>query len=1699
MEEEVKDPLGILNNNAAASEAIPLKENSGDPLGILKKKGKSDSNLTSSSVSSEGAKPLEQSSQKSTYTGELDFNNHLSKIGDKSIPAVKQPKKDVSFTAAIKDMVSGYNKPADPKDVVPSPFINAVKRGSVSAEQADIVGPFADKPDNDKIKRLAELQKSMDNIPASEAYQKFNQSKGLNEALKNFTSNPVKILAELTGESLSAMAQYGGSRIATGAATGAALGSVVPGVGTASGAGSGIMVGLADTSLGLEYTSKFIESLMDAGVDMKDPESIKKAFGNEDLISSARSSALKKGIPIAIFDLISGGVAGKIISKPAKSIVGKIGQGAIEFATQALMDASGEAAGELTSGEDLSAPAIIGEAVGGIGTTPIEVGIAGATFNAPVDDVVKVETEKVNSLNIPGVDVPAENIQAKVENSNVENNVIEKGTKDGLLQQEQGEVTQTRGEDTGTTIQTKEPEVQGESRIQKIINDNDEQKNQSSGEGIGDVRSGTVQDTNSGGQPSLDGGTPAPDSNGDKTNSTSADTRDELPSESSAIKSIQETEEQKVSGIKKALVSDEKIESTDIEKRSTEQMLTKAKEQVDNGDLNPKGIVDEIANGKARALQPDEVAGLVYYKTQLDNRSDTLNNKLVDAISSGDKESEIQARIALDAVSRELDDYNTMSLKTAYEQSLAFRMRQMLLNNEYNLQSQVSKYKAVNNGIISPEVEAKFRDLDQKLKEANERLQKLEDEKKLSSSSNVMRALKEDSIKRKERRLKIVTKKKENINNFFDSLKIKSDPNKLNNIFQVVGEATWNGSLEIVKQSIIAGADVATAIKNGVDYITEQYRGNDFNSDEYAKTLQPGLEKLINDSEEQNNIGSPSINKDNKLVIPASLIRAIVESGVDTIEELTEQVHSLVKETVPEASLRDVRDAITRYGETRNLSKNEIDVKIREIKRVGKLISALEDVQNKIRPLRSGLQRDKLTDEERRMQKQLRNEMKDLPVDDVETERQWRTALDAVKSRLKNQIADLENQIETGKKSIKKKGIEYDQEANELREQRDKLKAIIETIEGKDKLSDEEKVRRAIRAVEKTAIEYQRKINEKDFKAKENSKTPETPELKAARDKRDQIKEVYRELERELGVADKKKLDSYKKAVTKSIKRYEDRIKNGEFITPKKNAPTLDEEAIKLKLERDKIKFEFDVAQEKNRRANRPMSDKVWDVMVDLWNIPKSLVSTIDMSAVLRQGAILTAANPISGAKAFSEMIRQTFSKKREQEWLMILKDTPEFQVMRQAKLYIAEPNAKLSAKEEAFVSNFASKIPVFGAIVAASERAYTGYLNKLRVDVFLNGSDRLRENGFTPESNPDAYKAWANFINNASGRGNLGALENSAVVLNNFFFSPRYLASRVNLLNPVTYSKMPPAVRKMALKNMISFVGFGVLTLSLAAAGGADVEIDPRSSDFGKIKFGNTRYDMWAGFQQVIRLIAQIATGQKKSSSTGKITELDGKSFPGETRGDVALRFLRSKASPSAGIMYNALTGKDVMGNEVTIQGELVRNTVPLYIQDIQSIYEEEGTTGVLRSAIPAFFGIGVQSYDQKSGLSSDVIDPGKTVYNLNKKHKYAIHQITEANLSDSMDHEVDDDTFGKFNGYREAEIKRLFDRYQNKLDSAPDNDIYEKYMNSIVKEATRSAKYKIAKENKWSSKDFKRSFGNPYKLPRYRKEDGKWKYVPD
>jgi hypothetical protein len=494
-----------------------------------------------------------------------------------------------------------------------------------------------------------------------------------------------------------------------------------------------------------------------------------------------------------------------------------------------------------------------------------------------------------------------------------------------------------------------------------------------------------------------------------------------------------------------------------------------------------------------------------------------------------------------------------------------------------------------------------------------------------------------------------------------------------------------------------------------------------------------------------------------------------------------------------------------------------------------------------------------------------------------------------------------------------------------------------------------------------------------------------------------QIKEAMSKMpltEEEIALKEEKRLEAFKKRTETRIKELQRRIAEGDFSTkPKPKSLELDEEAKKLNAEREKILFQFEEEKAKAKYNQRSEYEVAFDALISMLNLSKSLIASLDLSAPFTQGFVYTMSqDPRKTGRQLQKMIELT-NEENYNDWLVQLKASDEYNLIKASKLFIVEPSAELTAREESFMSNLGKYVPILGKSVKTksgkeikigvdlygkSERAYSGFLNVLRVQAFMEGATTLQEEGYTMDKNPEVFRAMADFVNNATGRGTGGrTFENAASKLSLVFFSPRLIKSRLNLLNPVYYLKMPASVRAIALKRMSKLMATSTMLVSLAAImaagnGGDDeddvtVELDPRSSDFAKIKMGNTRIDFLGGFQPYFKAFMQgIYTGEKKNTETKEIEKL-GFKYGGATRGSVLEGLFINKFSPVGRAANDMLFKYDYQKEaDEAREGKYSAFTdlaVPIYLQDIDQLVEEQGYNTLWLAPL-SMIGINVQNY---------------------------------------------------------------------------------------------------------------------------------------
>lgn len=376
--------------------------------------------------------------------------------------------------------------------------------------------------------------------------------------------------------------------------------------------------------------------------------------------------------------------------------------------------------------------------------------------------------------------------------------------------------------------------------------------------------------------------------------------------------------------------------------------------------------------------------------------------------------------------------------------------------------------------------------------------------------------------------------------------------------------------------------------------------------------------------------------------------------------------------------------------------------------------------------------------------------------------------------------------------------------------------------------------------------------------------------------------------------------------------------------------------------------------------------------LAEILNIPRALKATIDFSMPFRQGLFMIG-HPEAFTKAFKNQFKYALDEKAYTNLFEEIKAKPSYPLMKQYGVEFTDLSTDLGSREEAFMTNLVDKIPYLGELTKATNRAASGFLNSVRADSFDDFAKRINSLGLDEEVARKELSAMAGYVNNATGRGkfNIKAgrvdLDDPGIsaLMNSVFFSPKLMASRLTLLNPLYYAKLPKEARKVALKDLAVVVGGGLSILGLAKAAGADVGTDSRSSDFGKIKIGNTRVDIWGGFAQYLVYFARMVSNSTVNSK-GELKEF-GEGFNASTRASTTLRFARSKLAPIPQTIVDLAEGKNFIGEDVTV-GNVANNLLnPLTIDTaIELVKDKENDYGA-----DAFFqlismlGVGVGTYD--------------------------------------------------------------------------------------------------------------------------------------
>ena len=372
---------------------------------------------------------------------------------------------------------------------------------------------------------------------------------------------------------------------------------------------------------------------------------------------------------------------------------------------------------------------------------------------------------------------------------------------------------------------------------------------------------------------------------------------------------------------------------------------------------------------------------------------------------------------------------------------------------------------------------------------------------------------------------------------------------------------------------------------------------------------------------------------------------------------------------------------------------------------------------------------------------------------------------------------------------------------------------------------------------------------------------------------------------------------------------------------------------------------------------------------------------------------------------------------------------------------------------EEAFPSQAWEKVPGLNRLFKASESAYNGAGLRMRADLADAMFDKAKNAGVSLTDKTE-MEAIGQLVNAMTGRGKLKTIGKGAETLNITLFSPKFLRSNFDTITAHIFqpSMKGTFAKKEASKNL------GKIVMGMAGVLGTaeilfpgSVEFDPRSSDFGKIKIGNTKFDITGGMGSIAVLAARLITRTTKTSSGVKRSLVSGE-YGAQTGLDVVEQFFEGKLAPGPALVRDILKGETYSGEDPLNPKVMAKSLlVPIPITTWQQLRDDPNSANDLLAILA-----------DGLGFSTSTSAIGKNDWNTSDTKE--LKQFKE---------KVGQDTFDKANEEYNVEYKKRFDKLQanpdyKKLSEEDKADQITKLKSKVKDEVFDNYNFKYKQEKK-------------------------------
>lgn len=450
--------------------------------------------------------------------------------------------------------------------------------------------------------------------------------------------------------------------------------------------------------------------------------------------------------------------------------------------------------------------------------------------------------------------------------------------------------------------------------------------------------------------------------------------------------------------------------------------------------------------------------------------------------------------------------------------------------------------------------------------------------------------------------------------------------------------------------------------------------------------------------------------------------------------------------------------------------------------------------------------------------------------------------------------------------------------------------------------------------------------------------------------------------------------------------------------------PLVEKHAI---LERTQLKIMEKLAEDQFSWDNRFTNWKWWRDQI-FGNL-KSLASAADNSFFGRQGRRILVEKPGLWFKEFWRSWKDIASELGGKGAM----EFSEMQVLRMKEWRDGTFDRMgvdiLRGYNEFYPSHTLGKTPGIKRFYKASETAFNAGALRLRAEFARHLAKQAKEFGIDTVRDVESMKTLGNLANTMTGVGKTNLGKTANVIM----FSPRWFKAQIDVLTALPkeammefnlsregvgafkslrdipheaqlpYSRGEIMARRIAAKNTIRYIAHMAALLYLLKEMGAEVELDPRSSDFGKAKFGNTRFDISNGLGAFVTLGARLLPTShngdwgwwtKSGGKYRKVADLavrdDKADFQIESESilntsfDYLVNFFANKASPGLSLGITTLRGQTFDGDPVTGSYLAQRALYPIPVQTYIEAMDDPMAADMWAVILTETLGVGVNTY---------------------------------------------------------------------------------------------------------------------------------------